>query len=142
MTAVHPTVLQAAGMRSSDPIARRRGHLRHRHHNREAIPRRREDLQARLRRRVPLRHPAILPRQATLRGEAVRTALVVRTAEEVAAAIRVVLHTGAAEGATRNLDCLRARFNALSSLLSREMPSSRNSVRMIGFMSVDANLIR
>jgi hypothetical protein len=115
MTAVHPTVLQAAGMRSSAPIARRPGHLRHRHHNREAIPRRREDLQASLLRRVPLRHPAILPRPATLLVAA-HTALVARTAEEVAAAIRVVLHTGAAERVTRNFNCLRACFNSRLSL--------------------------
>jgi hypothetical protein len=124
MTAVHPTVLQAAGMRSSDPIARRRGHLRHRHHNREAIPRRREDLQARLRRRVPLRHPAVLPRPATLLVAAPHTAPVARTAEEVAAAIRAaVLHTGAAEGLTRNLNCLRACFNCRLLLCLRCCPA-------------------
>src|SRR5258707_1966464 len=115
MTAVHPTVLQAAGMRSSVPIARRRGHLRHRHHHREAIPRRREDLRARLLRRVPLRHPAILPHPAALLAAA-HTAVVARTAEEIVAAIRVVLHTGAAERVTRNLNCLRACFNSRLSL--------------------------
>ena len=115
MTAVHPTVLQAVGMRSSVPIARRRGYLRHRNHNREAIPRRREDLQARLLRRVPLRHPAVLPRPATLLAAA-HTALVARTAEEIVAAIRVVLHTGAAERVTRNLNCRRACFNSRLSL--------------------------
>jgi hypothetical protein len=97
MTAVHPTVLQAVGMRSSVPIARRRGHLRHRHHSREAIPRRREDLRGRLLRRVPLRHPAVLPRPATLRGEAVRTAMVDLTVEETAAATLAVHHTAAAD---------------------------------------------
>ena len=143
MTAVHPAVLQAVGMCSSVPIARRRGRLRHRHHNREAIPRRREDLRARLLRRVPLRHPAILPRPATLLA-ADQTALVARTAEEIVAAIRVVLHTGAAERVTRNLNCLRACFNSRLSLrcCPAECHPSRNSVRMIGFMSVDANLIR
>jgi hypothetical protein len=100
MTAVHPTVLQAVGMRSSVPIARRRGYLRHRNHNREAIPRRREDLQARLRRRVPLRHPAILPHPLPA---AARTALADPTAEEVVAAIRVALRTGAAEGIAYSL---------------------------------------
>ena len=90
MTAVHPTVLQAVGMRSSVPIARRRGYLRHRNHNREAIPRRREDLQARLLRRDPPRHPASLPAAA-------RTVLADPTAEEVVAAIRVVLRTDPAE---------------------------------------------
>src|SRR5216684_4008208 len=90
MTAVHPTVLQAVGMRSSVPIARRRGYLRRRNHNREAIPRLREDLQARLLRRVPLRHQAALPAAA-------RTALADPTAEEVVAAIRVALRTGPAE---------------------------------------------
>ena len=102
MTAVHPTVLQAVGTRSSVPIARRRGHLRRRHHNREAIPRRREDLRARLLRRVPLRQRAILPRPAT-HLVAAHTARVARTAEEVVAAIRVVLHTGAAERVIRDL---------------------------------------
>ena len=96
MTAVHPTVLQAVGMRSSVPIARRRGYLRHRNHNREAIPRRREDLQARLLRRVPLRRPAVLPHPASLPAAA-RTALADPTAEEVVAAIRVALRTGPAE---------------------------------------------
>ena len=108
MTAVHRTVLQAAGMRSSDPIARRRGHLRHRHRNREAIPRRREDLQARLLRRVPLRHPAILPHPATLPA-APRTALADPTAEEVAAATRVGLRTGLAEGIACSLLKLSVR---------------------------------
>ena len=87
-------------MRSSDPIARRRGHLRHRHRNRnrEAIPRLREALQARLLRRVPLRHPAILPRRTTRRGEAVRTATMVDlTVEEAAAAARAVHRTAAAD---------------------------------------------
>ena len=138
MTAVHPTVLQAVGMRSSIPIARPRAYLHHRNHNREAIPRRRGDFQARLRRRVPLRHPAILPRPATLPAAA-RTALADPTAEEVAAAIRVVLRTGPAEPVA----CRLLNYQALSSLgLPRSAWPSCNSVRMIGFMCVDANLIR
>jgi hypothetical protein len=125
-------------MGSSVPIARRRGYLRHRNHNREAIPRRREDLQARLLRRVPLRHPAILPHQATLPA-AGRTALADPTAEEVVAAIRVALRTGPAERLAGSL----FNWQALSSLgLPRSASPSCNSAHMIGFMCVDANLIR
>ena len=108
MTAVR-LIIQAAETRSSAPTALLRGVTLSLHtvtlrlHKailllRAAIPRRREDLRARLLRRVPLRHPAILPRQATRRGEAVRTATMVDlTVAEAAAAARAVHRTAAAD---------------------------------------------
>jgi len=107
MTAVR-LIIQAAETRSSAPTALLRGVTLSLHtvtlrlHKailllRAAIPRRREDLRARLLRRVPLRHPAILPRQATLREEAARTAMADLAVEETAAATPAVHHTAAAD---------------------------------------------
>ncbi len=106
MTAVR-LIIQAAEARSSAPTALLRGVTLSLHtvtlrlHKailllRAAIPRRREDLRARLLRRVPLRHPAILPRQATLR-EAARTAMADLAVEETAAATPAVHHMAAAD---------------------------------------------
>jgi len=59
--------------------------------------------------RVHIRRRVILPRQATLRGEAVRTAMADLTVEETAAATQAVHHTAAADHF--HLDFVQSLFN-------------------------------
>ena len=84
-------------MLSSGLTARLRARtLSHRNRNREATQWRRADPQGRLRRRVRIRHLAVLPRRLPLQGVEVRAAVADRMAEEAAAATQVVRHTGVA----------------------------------------------
>jgi hypothetical protein len=84
-------------MLRSGPTARLRARtLCHRNRNREAAQWRRADPQGRLLRRAPIRRLAALLRRVPLQAAEVRAAVADRMAEETAAAMRVVHHTGPA----------------------------------------------